>query len=49
MAEENAEHPRDSAEPKGETNVWPRERNRSVAEQCGDTCKVESEKQKAEG
>ncbi len=25
MAEENAEHPRDSAEPKGETNVWPRE------------------------
>ncbi len=32
---EKAEHPRDSAELKGETNVWPREGNRSVAEQCG--------------
>lgn len=31
-----AEHPRDSAEPKGETNVWPREGTRSEAEQCGD-------------
>ena len=40
LVEEKAEHPRDSAEPKGETNVWPREGNRSVAEQCG---KVESE------
>ena len=39
-AGEKAEHPRDSEEPKGETNVWPREGNRSVAEQCG---KVESE------
>ena len=29
----NAEHPRDYAEPKGETNVWPREGNRSEAEQ----------------
>ena len=29
------EHPRDSAEPKGETNVWPREGNRSGAEQIG--------------
>lgn len=28
-----AEHPRDSAEPKGKTNVWPREGNRSEAEQ----------------
>lgn len=27
------EHPRDSAELKGETNVWPREGNLSVAEQ----------------
>jgi hypothetical protein len=40
QVEEKAEHPRDSAEPKGETNVWPREGNRSVAEKCG---KVESE------
>jgi len=30
-----AEHPRDSAEAKGETNVWPREGTRSEAEQCG--------------
>jgi hypothetical protein len=28
-----SEHPRDSAEPKGKTNVWPREGNRSEAEQ----------------
>jgi hypothetical protein len=28
----NSEHPRDSAEPKGKTNVWPREGNRSEAE-----------------
>ena len=35
QVEEKVEHPRDSAEPKGETNVWPREGNRSVAEQCG--------------
>jgi lysophospholipase L1-like esterase len=39
--EEKAEHPRDSAEPKGETNVWPREGNRSEAEQ-----KLKSEKLK---
>jgi glycosyltransferase involved in cell wall biosynthesis len=26
-----AEHPRDSAEPKGKINVWPREGNRSIA------------------
>jgi hypothetical protein len=32
--DEKAEHPRDSAEPKGKTNVWPREGNRSEAEQC---------------
>ncbi len=29
----NAQHPHDSAEPKGETNVWPREGNRSAVEQ----------------
>lgn len=40
LEEVKAEHPRDSAEPKGETNVWPREGNRSLAEQCG---KVERE------
>lgn len=31
--EEKAEHPRDSAEPKGKTNVGPKEGNRSEAEQ----------------
>jgi hypothetical protein len=37
---EKAEHPRNSAEPKGETNVWPKEGNRSEAEQCGNAEKL---------
>ena len=33
--------PGDSAAPKGKTNVWPREGNRSVAEQSGKGRKAE--------
>jgi len=45
----NAEHPRDSAEPKGKTNVWPREGNRSEAEQSGNAEKLKQEEGTAEG
>jgi glycosyltransferase involved in cell wall biosynthesis len=42
--EEKAEHPRDSAEPKGKTNVGPKEGNRSEAEQ-----KLKAETMKKDG
>ena len=42
----NAEHPRDSAESKGEINVWPGEGNHSEAEQRRNAGKVEEGKKR---